>query len=384
MNKWLITFLIAVAGGLLSWLVETKMMKSTPKERFTATYLLEFDRKDSNAIPQAGKGIESMKRILSRSSEEWKITHDINDPLRIYLQLEVDSVNDNRVVNILTTRLGVQFTEMYPEDSVFAAWDTIRAVQCEIYPDHCANLSHQVNKPSDSSLVALLEKHETVKGNELFKERIYAPEIAQVAVSDTSLAGKIFRHPRVTGLFPKAVRYCFGLDPRNTGKGNGMLSLYMIWEKTGDAHLDNNDIESAEQSYSVNGEPVITFTFTREGARQWEALTTSNAGKAVAVICGGQVVSAPVVNGPITEGSVEISGFTKEQIGDMLPNFNYRDGRMPPVPSIKGKKVEAGPVPANHKLPVIPALVFVILFIGTMLVFKTLKSTRPAPVSGEK
>ena len=61
-------------------------------------------------------------------------------------------------------------------------------------------------------------------------------------------------------------------------------------------------------------EPLVSFRFDGEGARQFAAITSANVGKPFAIVLDGKVLSAPVIREPITGGSGQISGsFTVEE-----------------------------------------------------------------------
>ena len=61
------------------------------------------------------------------------------------------------------------------------------------------------------------------------------------------------------------------------------------------------------------GEPIVSFKFDGQGARQFGDITRANVGQPFAIVLDGKVLSAPVIREPITGGSGQISGrFTVE------------------------------------------------------------------------
>jgi SecD/SecF fusion protein len=50
------------------------------------------------------------------------------------------------------------------------------------------------------------------------------------------------------------------------------------------------------------------MTMNSSGSKQWEKMTTDNAGKFVAVVLDDYVYTAPSVNQPISGGRTSISG----------------------------------------------------------------------------
>ena len=62
------------------------------------------------------------------------------------------------------------------------------------------------------------------------------------------------------------------------------------------------------------GAPIVSFRFDTVGARQFAEITQTNVGRPFAIVLDGKVLSAPVINEPITGGAGQISGdFTLEE-----------------------------------------------------------------------
>ncbi len=71
-----------------------------------------------------------------------------------------------------------------------------------------------------------------------------------------------------------------------------------------------SDIDSAKRSLDGFGEPTVVITFTAEGAKKMDALTTERMSRPIAVILDGKIVAAPIVTKPVTDTLVV--GFGKE------------------------------------------------------------------------
>lgn len=62
-----------------------------------------------------------------------------------------------------------------------------------------------------------------------------------------------------------------------------------------------------------SNQPIVSFRFDSQGARQFADITTKNVNRPFAIVLDGKVLSAPNINEPITGGSGQISGnFTLE------------------------------------------------------------------------
>ena len=64
------------------------------------------------------------------------------------------------------------------------------------------------------------------------------------------------------------------------------------------------------------------------GTRIWAKLTTANVGKPIAIVLDNIVYSAPFVNGPIPNGSSEISGSFSVQEAQDLADI-LKSGKLP-------------------------------------------------------
>ncbi len=97
----------------------------------------------------------------------------------------------------------------------------------------------------------------------------------------------------------------------------------------GNPAIVNSDIKSSSVEYDKNKkEHFAKLVFTDEGKKKFEELTKSSIGKATEVFIDSEVICAPTVYAPITNGEVEIHGdFTEEKaitvaslmIGETLP-----------------------------------------------------------------
>ncbi|MCA4924067.1 MAG: protein translocase subunit SecD [Methylobacterium sp.] len=89
------------------------------------------------------------------------------------------------------------------------------------------------------------------------------------------------------------------------------------------------DLVSAEPGFDQRtSEPVVNFRFNVRGAQAFAAATTANVGKPFAIILDNEVVSAPRIISPITQGQGQISGrFTVEAANRLA--ILLRSGALP-------------------------------------------------------
>ena len=78
--------------------------------------------------------------------------------------------------------------------------------------------------------------------------------------------------------------------------------------------LDQTDLKSATVSTNAQmGTRQIDISFTDKGTKRFAEVTRQNIGKRLAIIIGGQIYSAPVIQSEIASGNGQITGSFSEQ-----------------------------------------------------------------------
>lgn len=98
--------------------------------------------------------------------------------------------------------------------------------------------------------------------------------------------------------------------------------------------VEGEDLIDAQASFdSRTGQPIVNFRFNIRGAQRFGDATTRGVGRQLAIVLDNEVISAPVVQTPITGGSGQISGqFTVEQVNSL--SLLLRAGALPAKLSI--------------------------------------------------
>jgi preprotein translocase subunit SecD len=107
--------------------------------------------------------------------------------------------------------------------------------------------------------------------------------------------------------------------------------------------VSGGDLTDAQPGFdSRSGEPVVNFRFNSTGSRKFAEATTQNVGQPFAIVLDNQVISAPVIREPITQGSGQISGnFTVQSANDLA--VLLRAGALPaPLTVIEQRTVGPG------------------------------------------
>ena len=86
-----------------------------------------------------------------------------------------------------------------------------------------------------------------------------------------------------------------------------------------DVALGGESLVDAQPSYdSQRGIPVVSFKFDTRGAVTFSEITSANVGQRFAIVLDNTVITAPVIQQPITGGSGQISGsFTTASANDL-------------------------------------------------------------------
>ena len=81
--------------------------------------------------------------------------------------------------------------------------------------------------------------------------------------------------------------------------------------------LTGDYIQDASLQYNQN-EPVVAFSFNKEGSELFAQMTSENVGVRFAIVLDGALITAPVIREAITGGSGQISGsFTNETANNL-------------------------------------------------------------------
>jgi len=111
------------------------------------------------------------------------------------------------------------------------------------------------------------------------------------------------------------------------------------WEDTG---LSGKNVDKAQLSFNPNtNEPLVLLTFNDTGKDLFAQLTTDNVNKPIGIFLDNELISAPIVNEPIKDGSAQISGqFALDEAKQLVKDLNL--GALPvPIELISQQTVGA-------------------------------------------
>ena len=101
--------------------------------------------------------------------------------------------------------------------------------------------------------------------------------------------------------------------------------------------VTGNDLRGAKPTIDENGRPAVSFSLKNEGARKFGKVTGDNIGRSLAIVLDKRVMSAPRIDGRITDEG-RISGvFSSQEVADL--SLTLRSGALPATLSYLEERV---------------------------------------------
>lgn len=131
--------------------------------------------------------------------------------------------------------------------------------------------------------------------------------------------------PLRSGIRP-AISFDSMLLPSDQPNPNtGEMEQYIVKKRV---MLSGDLLVSAQPGYNQYSQSIVNFRFNTKGARKFAEITKANVGKPFAIVLDNKVISAPVIQEPILQGSGQISGnFTTESANQLA--ILLRAGALP-------------------------------------------------------
>jgi SecD/SecF fusion protein len=248
-----------------------------------------------------------------------------------------------------------------------------------------ANLLSQLKGDSSAKTKTAMTRQDSIdlnrKENPLFSllqpnvgqtdkgfQTVPGPIIGFAAISDTATVNKYLKDKRVASVFPKDMRFMWGVKPmkRNTG----FVELYIAkTSEDGKAALSGDIITDAnvEMDPTRGGYASIGMTMTGSAAQEWKRVTGANIGKSIAIVLDNYVYSAPTVQNEIGGGRSSITGDFRIREAEDVVNV-LKAGKLP-APARIVEYTEVGPSLGQESITAGMlsfgiALLLVLLFMG--------------------
>lgn len=97
-------------------------------------------------------------------------------------------------------------------------------------------------------------------------------------------------------------------NPEKAIETIGKTAVMEFKDESGTTRMGGQDLKTAKEQIENGNRNVVAIEFTDEGAKKFADLTASNVGHKISILLDGEVLTAPVVNEPITGGKAIITG----------------------------------------------------------------------------
>ncbi|MCV9941250.1 protein translocase subunit SecD [Boseaceae bacterium BT-24-1] len=143
--------------------------------------------------------------------------------------------------------------------------------------------------------------------------------------------------------------------------------------------VEGEDLIDAQPAFDQRtSQPIVNFRFNIRGAQRFGQATTENLGRQLAIVLDNKVISAPVIQSPITGGSGQISGnFTVQSVNDLA--ILLRAGALPAKMTIVEERT-VGPglgqdsIQAGKMATIIATVLVILYMIGNYGLFGIIAS----------
>ncbi len=103
--------------------------------------------------------------------------------------------------------------------------------------------------------------------------------------------------------------------PGVSDAAGGGTAFYLVRKV---AAVTGRDLRTARPTIDENNRPAVGFSFNREGARKFGAVTGANIGRRLAIILDGRVQLAPVIESRIFDEGRITGAFTTQEVNDIV------------------------------------------------------------------
>jgi preprotein translocase subunit SecD len=151
-----------------------------------------------------------------------------------------------------------------------------------------------------------------------------------------------------------------------SGAGSDAGTSFYLVRKV--AAVTGRDLRGASPSIDENNRPAVKFSLKNEGARKFGRVTGDNIGRYLAIVLDNRVMSAPRIDGKITDEGRISGNFTSQEVADL--SLTLRSGALPASLTYLEKRVIGPSLGADSiRSGVLSSLIGLALIVVFMLVY---------------
>ncbi|MCB9189254.1 MAG: protein translocase subunit SecD [Flavobacteriales bacterium] len=288
------------------------------------------------SVSQKFQGVESVTNLTSSTegtelSEPAQTAMDLlADSLKAYLAVDYSPVtsDDSAMVSLATA-------ELVKNDSILAAGDKLNLTN-EVEPTNtdAVNLDNGGGNMFDGRFTFTQQTFQNELG-----AVVATPSVGYVTkASDTVYVGTVLRSADAQSYMPEDDRVVFMWSNKaekiDENTDQKVFKLYAAYAQDDRYNITGSNVTSAGASTNPEGQGmVVNMTFDTKGTEVWENWTSAKVGYYVGISLDNVIYSFPVINGPISGGSTQISGnFSLEEAEELAAVLEA--GSLPTSPVI--------------------------------------------------
>ena len=292
-----------------------------------------------------GLDLQGGSHLLLQVNKESIVTERIKNLRR---DVRTTLANQNGIGNLITTgpdSITVELTDPSQMDAAMAAISKLQnSVSATLGVGGVNELAFS-ETPDGKIIVALTPEGVNARMSQLVAQsmEVIRNRVDQVGTTEPTIQRQgdsrvLVQVPgfddseRLKALIARTARLTFHLvHPSMTAaqaEAQGVPAGYMIVQGANGegAELINENVELGGESLTnaqpgfdqQTGQAVVSFQFDTRGAIVFGDITSKNVGRRFAIVLDNQVITAPVIQSPITGGSGQISGnFTPQSANDL-------------------------------------------------------------------
>jgi preprotein translocase subunit SecD len=151
----------------------------------------------------------------------------------------------------------------------------------------------------------------------------------------------------------------------SAGAADSTATFYLVRKV---AAVSGQDLRGAKASIDENNRPAVSFSLKSEGARRFGKVTGENIGRLLAIVLDNRVMSAPRIDGRISDEGRITGSFTSQDVADLA--LTLRSGALPAKLNYLEERVIGPSLGADSiRSGVLASIIGLVLVIVFMLVY---------------